>query len=126
MLSEEDVDLELIKAKKLLEMKKRLLTTDKSVKKDPRSVLVERLVDRGVEVLEAAEALYPEETRILVKRLAELIEKGVITGYISGGALLSLFRRLGLNIRIETKISIEEDGRLMSLTDKLKRSGEEE
>jgi DNA-binding TFAR19-related protein (PDSD5 family) len=118
----EDKDLELIRARKLLELRKKLLKQSEAEKKpDPRSILVSRLIDRGLDVLEAAERAYPEETKIIVKKLAELIQRGYIQGYIRGGELLSLFRSLGLNVSVETTISVLEDGRLIPLAEKFRR-----
>ena len=118
----EDKDLELIRARKLLELRKKLLKQSEEEKKpDPRRILVSRLIDRGLDVLEAAERAYPEETKVIVKKLAELIERGYIQGYIRGGELLSLFRSLGLNVSVDTTISVVEDGRLVPLAEKFKR-----
>jgi len=33
--------------------------------------------------------------------------------------LLYLFRTVGLNVRMDTKINVEQDGKFVSLTDKL-------
>ncbi|MCS7116639.1 MAG: double-stranded DNA-binding protein [Nitrososphaerota archaeon] len=119
---EKDRELELLTTKKLLELKKKLI--QKAQEKSPRDILISRLVDRGVEVLEAAERAYPDVVPLIVKRLADLIKKGVITDYISGGELLQLFRILGLDVRIETKIKIEESGRMISLSEKLRAKEE--
>ncbi|MFN3621665.1 MAG: DNA-binding protein [Nitrososphaerales archaeon] len=120
--SSEDKDLELIRARKMMELRKKLLKQSEAEKKpEPRSILVSRLVDRGLDVLKTAERAYPEETKLVVKKLAELIEQGYIKGYITGGELLSLFRALGMPISVETTISVVEDGRLVPLADKLRR-----
>mgnify|MGYP007094570124 CR=1 FL=1 len=117
----EDKDLELIRAKKMLELRKKLLKQNEEEKKlDPRSKVVSKLVDRGLDVLEAAENAYPEETKLIVKKLAELIDRGYIQGYITGGELLSLFRALGLRVSVETTISVLEDGRLVPLAEKFR------
>lgn len=118
----EDKDLELITARKMIELRKRMLKQSEAEKKpEPREIVVKRLVDRGLDVLEAAERTYPEETKLVVKKLAELIEQGYIKGYITGGELLTLFRALGMPVYVETTISIVEDGRLVPLADKLRR-----
>lgn len=118
----EDKDLELIRARKMLELRKKLLKQSGEEKKsDPRRILASRLVDRGLDVLEAAERAYPEETKPIVKKLAELIEQGYIRGYIRGGELLSLFRALGLHVSVKTTISVLEDGRLVPLAEKFRR-----
>jgi DNA-binding TFAR19-related protein (PDSD5 family) len=120
-MSDYDPELEIIKARKLRELKKKA-TSDKKAKevKSDRDVLIENLVDRGMEVLAAAESQYPRETAIIVTKLAEFIRNGELQDKISGGALLSLFRSIGLRVRMDTKISVEEHGRLVSLADRLK------
>ncbi|MEM2751181.1 MAG: hypothetical protein QXH53_05925, partial [Nitrososphaerales archaeon] len=74
---EGDRDLELLTTKKLLELRKKLIR--KTQERSPREILISKLVDRGVEVLEAAERAYPDIVPLIVKKLANLIEKGIIT-----------------------------------------------
>ncbi len=130
-MSEEDNELEKLKAKRLAEMKKNisykqkqedLLASQKEQKKDapkPRDILVNRLGYRGLEVLENAEVQFPKETKIVIEKLAELISAEEINEQIDGGKLLLLFRTVGINIRVKTKINIEQDGKFVSLSDKL-------
>ena len=117
----EDKEIDLLTAKKFLELKKKLVQK-KTVPKEEtsRDLVLSRLVDRGDEVLTVAEKYYPKNTAIVVDKLAELIRSGSFKGFISGGELLWLFRSLGMNIHIETKIMIKEDGRLISIKEKLK------
>ncbi|MEM3068925.1 MAG: hypothetical protein QXH58_03335 [Nitrososphaerales archaeon] len=114
----EDKELDLLKAKRLLELKKKF--TKKTKEEGSRDLVLSRLVDRGEEVLIIAERDYPKNTALIVDKLAELIRSGSLKGFISGGELLWLFRALGMDIRIETKIMIKEDGRLIPIKDKLK------
>jgi len=39
---------------------------------------------------------------------------------------LGLFRAIGLNIRMETKINVEQDGKFVSLSDKLSSKSSDE
>ena len=89
------------------------------VTKHPRDILVEYLGFRGLEVLTNAEFQFPNDTKMVVEKLAELITSGEIAEKIDGGKLLMLFRSIGLNIRMETKINVEQDGKFVSLSDKL-------
>ena len=117
-MPEKDIEEELLLKKELFELRR--LLAQKNREKTPREILVERLVNRGEEVLKAAERQFPEQTKVIVGKLAEMIKKGYITSNISGAELLWLFRQLGLPVRIETKIMIEKDGKFISLAEKLK------
>ena len=126
----EDEELERLKAKRLAEMQQNISSKneqetkqdeDKESKTKPsfRELLVKRLGYRGLEVLENAESQYPNETKIVVDKIGELLASGEINEEIDGGKLLVLFRSVGLNIRMQTKINVEQDGKFVSLSDKL-------
>lgn len=122
-MTDEDPELEIIKAKKLLKMKKRMAAEEKPKAERPKTdhdLLTEYLVERGTEVLSNAQRQYPRETAIIVSKIADLIRRGELQSKLSGGELLSLFRSIGLRVRMDTKISIEDHGKLVSLSDKLK------
>jgi DNA-binding TFAR19-related protein (PDSD5 family) len=128
-LSEEDSELERLKAKRLAEMQKNISTKQEiektqelekdKPKENPRDLLVKQLGFRGLEVLENAESQFPNETKLIVVKLFELIKTGEINEVIDGGKLLTLFRSIGLSVRMATKINIEQDGKFVSLSDKL-------
>ena len=125
----EDEELERLKAKRLAEMQKNISTkqeqeTQQKQNETPekpsnREILLKRLGYRGLEVLENAESQYPNEAKIVVDKLGELLASGEINEEIDGGKFLVLFRSVGLNIRMQTKINIEQDGKFVSLSDKL-------
>ena len=130
-MSEEDKELELLKAKRLREMQKNITEQQKqeelkaqkpasSNAPSSREVLVKQLGYRGLEILQNAEGQFPNETKMVVDKLAELIKSGEVTETIDGGKLLALFRSVGIRVRVETTIHVEEDGKLVSWSDKLK------
>ena len=133
-MSEEDKDLERLQAKRLAEMRKNLSSQQEQEKiaalqkeqrdKKPssREIVIKRLGYRGLEVLQNAEQQFPKETQIVVLKLSELISSGDITEVLDGGNLLALFRSIGINVRMKTKINIEKDGKFVSLSDKLSKS----
>lgn len=135
-MSEDDSELERLKAKRLAEMQQNISTRKKietpptnsqsKTTKNPRDVLVGRLGFRGLEVLQNAESQFPNDTTMIVEKLAELITSGEITEILDGGKLLALFRSIGLNIRMETKINVEQDGKFVSLSDKLSNKSSDE
>jgi len=86
----------------------------------PRDLVIKQLGYRGVEVLQNAESQFPEESKVVIEKLADLIRGGEVTEIIDGGKLLTLFRSLGIRVRVQTTISVEQDGKLVSWSDKLK------
>ena len=124
----EDPDIEIIKARKLKEMKEKAAAMEraKSVPekkpKSPKETIASYLYDRGDEVLNAAYTQYPAQTEAIVAKIAELIISGELQERISGGELLSLFRSVGLKVRIDTSIRIQQDGKLVSFSEKLKQN----
>ena len=137
----DDPDLELIKARKMKKLQEQLASKEKEKEKDKinlelqnkinknkpegidseRNFLLSYMYDRGDEVLKLAEKQFPLQTKIIIKRLNELIRFGEISK-ISGGDLLAVYRSLGLNIRVDTQISISDHGKTISFSDKLKQS----
>ena len=128
-MSEEDSELERLKAKRLAEMQKNISTKQEveptpdvekeKVPENPRESLIKILGFRGLEVLQNAESQFPNETKMIIEKLSELIKTGEINESIDGGKLLTLFRSVGINVRMATKINVEQDGKFVSLTDKL-------
>ncbi|MGI9566266.1 MAG: DNA-binding protein [Nitrosopumilus sp.] len=129
-MSEDDIELERLKAKRLAEMQKNISSnretekpvdsSEEKLSENPRDLLVKKLGFRGLEVLENAESQFPNESKIVVEKLAELIKTGEVGEILDGGKLLTLFRSIGLSIRMQTKINVEQDGKFVSLTDKLR------
>lgn len=114
----------------LKQKQEELLSSSKEKQKNtpsPRNILVSKLGYRGLEVLENAETQFPNQTKIVIEKLAELISSGELDEKIDGGKLLLLFRAVGLNVRVETKINVEQEGKFVSLSEKLssKYSGSE-
>ncbi|MEM2913505.1 MAG: DNA-binding protein [Candidatus Bathyarchaeia archaeon] len=120
-----DLELELIRQRKLMEMRKHLesKTKDESEKTrgmDQRKILDRFFVDRAWEVLNAAKAQYPEVANYIENLLAKLIMEGKIKEKISGEELYGLFLRLGFRVKLSTRIQIVEHGKIKSLEEKIK------
>lgn len=124
---EEDSDLKLLEQRKLEAMRRRIREAAPAAKSErtDRQVVEGMLYDRGDEVLEAAYSFYPRETERLVKELAGMIRDGRLGDKIAGGELLSIFRQLGLRFRLSTSIRVMDQGKLVDLSEKLKRKGKE-
>ena len=136
-MSEDDSELQRLQAKRLAEMQKNISSretaeeTSESTKSteekivNPRDALIKQLGFRGLEVLTNSESQFPNETKMVIDKLYELIKTGEITEILDGGKLLGLFRSIGLNIKMDTKINIQQDGKFVSLTDKLSNKSDD-
>jgi len=131
-MNEEDKELENLKAKRLAEMQKNIsaqekqkenknLDTSEKFKPTSRDSVIKKLGYRGMEVIQNAESQFPNESKIVIEKLGELIASGDINEILDGGKLLVLFRSVGINVRIQNKISVEQDGKFVSITDKFKQ-----
>ncbi len=129
MSQEEDPELAIIKARKMKQFKEKAALIEKinedktktnATKMDDREILLKYLYDRGDEVLQLAELQYPIQTKIIVKRIVDLIKSGELDSLISGGELLAIFRSVGLRIRVDTNIRIDDHGKFISFGEKLK------
>jgi len=126
-MSEDDKELEQLKKKRLSEMEKNIalkqrleeIPISKKIQPSAREILVKNLGYRGLEVLQNAESQFPSETKIVVEKLGELLSSGEVSEEIDGGKLLALFRSVGINVRMQTKINVEQDGEFVSLSEKL-------
>lgn len=94
----------------------------KAEPEEPRRVLSKNLTGEAWRVLNAAEGQYPYATRRVEAVLAHLVTTGKLKGQVSGEQLLWLFRRLGLNIRLETHIHIVEHGKVKTIEEKMKET----
>ena len=135
---EEDPDIKIIKARKMKAMREQAAALEKArikkqqeqepviqQKKTDREIISNYLYDRGEEVLKLAESQFPIQTRSIVSGIIELIKAGEIKQRISGGELLTLFRSVGINVRINTNIKIEDHGKMVSFADKIRRQNED-
>ncbi len=86
---------------------------------DYRKILLQNLGYRGAEVVYGAESQFPAQAGPIIHKLGEMVASGELRERLDGGRLLALFRSVGLYIRIDTKIHVEKDGELVSLSDRL-------
>jgi DNA-binding TFAR19-related protein (PDSD5 family) len=132
----DDPQFELLKRRKLQSLKRRLLIekTEAEIQEEaadapstpspppphPTEVLQRVFVGRAWEVWNAAIAQYPQVTKELEGALVKLINSGRLRNQITGEQLFWFFRRLGVRVRLNTKIRIYESGELKSIADKLR------
>jgi len=124
----EDEDLDLIKRRHLLQLRKRALlqqTTPKTETKkpekpkEPDEILKEVLIDRAWEVWEAAKLQYPQVATEVSKAIATAWTTGRLKEKINGEQLYWLFQNMGFPVRLRTQIRIIESGEIKSIAQKL-------
>jgi DNA-binding TFAR19-related protein (PDSD5 family) len=124
---EEDISLKILRLKKLRRMmaeasKQSVPEPPKPQEEPASSKLLRFLTDRGDEVLEAAKSLDPELAERVAEVLLRAIDEGKVRPPISGGELLQLFRRLGLDVKISTRVAVYKKGETRDLKDFLEES----
>ena len=128
MTGEEDLELKRLQLRKMIKLASQLAggQAGQAEAKQPREptpleVVKASLGPKGAVVLEAALEQYPRETMRMVERLAELIKAGAVEGPIDGGELYSLFRQLGLRVKLDTKIVYVKRGEARDLRELFKQ-----
>jgi DNA-binding TFAR19-related protein (PDSD5 family) len=116
-----DDELERISRQKLAQLRKRLLTRREEKKESGinRDLLNRVFVGRAWEVFNATQQQYPQAAKALGDALAQLVSSGKIEK-VTGGELYYLLRKLGLRVKLKTRIRVKEHGKLISLEEKMK------
>ncbi|MCD6530573.1 hypothetical protein J7L06_09900 [Candidatus Bathyarchaeota archaeon] len=115
-----DSELEAIRRKKLRELMRKLTSKKEGRESlDPEKILGRVFRGRAWEVYTAACSQYPQVMEKVRDALVRLVLAGRLNE-ISGEQLYLFLRRLGLRVRLETKIKVLEHGKLKSLADKLR------
>lgn len=110
--------------KRLLAQKSRAEKGVEEEKPDSRQVLDQVFTGRAWEVLNAARLQYPQATKRVEEALVQLILAGRIREKIGGEELYGFLRRLGLRVRLKTRIQVMEHGTLKSLEEKMRERQE--
>lgn len=118
-----DNELKALRQRKLRELKKQRRSAanrQKAVKRiEADNVLNRVFKGRAWEIFRAASSQYPD----LMEKLKDMFVKLALAGEIeevTGEQLYLYLRNLGLRIRLNTKIRYADQGKLKSLSDKIK------
>jgi DNA-binding TFAR19-related protein (PDSD5 family) len=115
-----DSELEIIKQRKLREIQRKWAARQqKSEKMDPNEVLNGIFRGRAWEVFNAANHQFPNVMRRIKDVLVKLASSGRLKE-VTGEQLYLFLRKLGLRVRLDTKIRYTEHGKLKSIADKIK------
>lgn len=124
-MSEND-EIDYLKRKRLLEMKKRLLIKKAAEEKqqekpkEPEDILKTVFTESAWKIWRVAEQQYSQTTEDVKKALVAMIEAGKINEKITGEQIYWLFNQLGFPLRLETKIRILESGEMKTIAEKLR------
>jgi len=126
-MSDEDIELNLLRLKKLKQLRERArdkgkepAEASKGKEESPRSLVSKFLDSKASEILDIASYQFPRETEAVIGMLASLIKKGTLSETIDGPTLYRLFLRLGIPVKLKTRIVYYEDGKVKSIAEKLK------
>lgn len=117
-----DRELEVLKAKRLRELQKRIaLSEQKTEKPNVKTVLNRVFKGRAWEVFNAAKAQYPAAMAKIEHQLVNLASEGKIIE-MQGEQLYALLREIGLRVKLNTTIQVNSHGKTTSLSEKFKGS----
>lgn len=115
-----DKELAALRERKLRELQKKFgekRTQPEQVNKD--DVLNKIFKDRAWEVFNAALSQYPDATSRVREVLVKLASSGQLKE-VTGEDLFVFLRKLGLDVKLNTKITYASHGQLRSLEEKMK------
>ena len=122
-----DKELERIKRRRMLELQRRMLQTEKAEEEPekpaeptPQEVLDGMFSGRAWEIYETAKIQYPTVMPQVEQALVEGIKSGKIQDRIDGESLFAFLRQLGLNVRLNTKIRFKDHGELKTIGQRIK------
>ncbi|MCS7145818.1 MAG: hypothetical protein RMJ28_04705 [Nitrososphaerota archaeon] len=122
-MEDEDITLKLLKLRKLRMRMAQMAKVREApepeekhaAEPDPVEELKKHISERGDEVLNVASSENPE----LVKRVSAALLKAIAAGRletpIDAGDLLTLFRRLGLKVPVESRVMVHRKGETKDL-----------
>lgn len=115
-----DADLAAIRERKLREFQKRLAPKeDKPKTVNQQEVLDKIFKDRAWEVFNTATQQFPEAMSKVKEVLVKLASSGRLAE-VTGEELYFFLRKLGVDVRLDTKINYASHGELKSLEEKMK------
>jgi DNA-binding TFAR19-related protein (PDSD5 family) len=116
-----DEELERLRKRRFVQLSNRFLTKKEERKEvsSKKELLNEVFIGRAGEVFNATQAQYPQIAEKLGEVLLQLALSGKIK-HVTGEELYYLLRKMGLRVKLNTKIRIQEHGKMKSIEDKMK------
>lgn len=127
-----DKELERLKRRRMLKLQRKVLM-ESSKEEDTKNevdvdltkptnqeILSSVFRGRSMEVYKTALRQFPNMVPNVEEFLVEAIRTGKIKGEINGAELYQFFNRIGIPVRLKTRIRFAEKGELKSLEEKIK------
>ena len=117
-----DNELAAIREKKLRELQEKLSARDRQTATSDSDELLNRVFkDRAWEEFNDASTQFPQVMGKIKDMLTKLVASGKLTE-VTGEELYFFLRKLGLRVRLNTKINYASHGQLKSLEEKMKET----
>jgi DNA-binding TFAR19-related protein (PDSD5 family) len=114
-----DRELAAIREKKLKEFQKRLTPKQSQPETSSSDVLNKIFKDRAWEVFTTASSQFPDAMNKVKDILVKLASTGKLTE-VTGEELFVFLKKLGLDVKLNTKITYASHGQLKSIEEKMK------
>jgi DNA-binding TFAR19-related protein (PDSD5 family) len=115
-----DSQLDALRRKKLLELQRKLAVREKKTETvDANAALTRVFRGRAWEVFNAASYEFPQAMSRIKDLLVELVSSGKLKE-VTGEQLYLFLTKLGLKVRLDTKIEFASHGELKPIAEKLK------
>ena len=116
-----DRELQAIRRDKLRALQRKLAANQKNAGEiSADTILTKVFKDRAWEVFNSASSQFPDAMSKVKEALVKLVLSGKLRE-ITGEQLYLFLRKLGLRVRLDTKIRYVDHGQLISLAEKVKR-----
>jgi DNA-binding TFAR19-related protein (PDSD5 family) len=114
-----DRELAAIREKKLKEFQKRLIAKQSQPETSSSDILNKIFKDRAWEVFTTASNQFPDAMNKVKNILIKLTSTGKLTE-VTGEELFVFLKKLGLDVKLKTKITYASHGQLKSIEEKMK------
>jgi len=114
-----DDELAAIRQKKLREFQRRVIREEKPETPDADEVLNKIFKGRAWEIFKVASYQFPDAMNKVKDVLVQLASSGKLTE-VTGEELYVFLRKLGLEVKLNTKINYASHGQLKSLEERMK------
>jgi DNA-binding TFAR19-related protein (PDSD5 family) len=115
----DDAELEKLRKRRLIQLRKQLKSTQEKNDDKKQDLLAEVFVGRAWEVFGATKLQYPQVAKRVREVIVQLVAMGKIKK-VNGGELYNLLKKMGVRVKLKTRIQIKEHGKSKTFGEKMK------